>query len=209
MREAISQACLARQSQLPAVLAALESGAFGGNLQHPATPALFEIHGTPRFESARRRFFAATQTNPRVEAKVAAALAGSHIPHTVTNFQTTVPPLATGSSARCNVGPDLFDIRKQSRKLIAFHIVSPDAEIAPAFTAYTAETKSGRTLAASSSPKRRQHHAPATWRGDETVLRGDLKTLAGSAGSLMPTGLDAAMTPEDLCDLLAFFEGEQ
>src|SRR5262249_38250168 len=45
------------------------------------------------------------------------------------------------------VGPDLLDIRKQPKENIVFHIVMPEAEVAPAFTPYSCEAKDGRTFA--------------------------------------------------------------
>ena len=42
---------------------------------------------------------------------------------------------------------------------------------------------------------------------EETILRGDLKSLTGSGLSLMPEGLEAAFTPQQLADLIAFVAG--
>jgi putative heme-binding domain-containing protein len=44
---------------------------------------------------------------------------------------------------------------------------------------------------------------------EEKILRSDIKSLSALAGSLMPTGLDAAMQPQDIADLLAYLKGEQ
>jgi len=108
------------------------------------------------------------------------------------------------------VGPDLLDIRRQTKENIVFHIVAPEAEIAPAFTAYACETKDGRSVVgilASETP------TSVTIRqaggAEESVLRSDVKSLAALPGSMMPPGLDAAMTPQDLADLLAFLKGEK
>lgn len=108
-----------------------------------------------------------------------------------------------------NVGPDLFDIRNQPKENIVFHIVMPESEVAPAFTAYACETKTGRTIAGilisetSSSITLRQ---PAGI--EETILRTEIKSLTALPGSLMPAGLEAAMTEQDLADLVAYLKGE-
>jgi putative heme-binding domain-containing protein len=44
------------------------------------------------------------------------------------------------------VGPDLFDIRNQPKESILLHIIIPEQEIAANFTAYTCETRDGRTI---------------------------------------------------------------
>jgi putative heme-binding domain-containing protein len=108
------------------------------------------------------------------------------------------------------VGPDLFDIRRQTKDNILFHIVNPDAEIAPAFTAYLAEAKDGRVLSGilvGDSP------TSITLRGplgiESTLLRADLVKLEALPGSLMPTGLEAGLSQQQLADLLAHLKGEK
>jgi len=107
------------------------------------------------------------------------------------------------------VGPDLFDIRGQTKENILFHIIVPDAEIAPAFAAYLVTTKDGRTLSgimASETP------ASLTLRGplaQESVLsRADVAKLEALPTSLMPTGLEQGMSLQEIADLLGFLKGE-
>jgi putative membrane-bound dehydrogenase-like protein len=108
------------------------------------------------------------------------------------------------------VGPDLFDIRRQTKENILFHIVNPDAEIAPAFTAYLAEAKDGRILSGilvGDTPTSITLRGPL---GVETsLLRGDLAKLEALPGSLMPTGLEAGLSKQQLADLLAYLKGEK
>jgi putative membrane-bound dehydrogenase-like protein len=108
------------------------------------------------------------------------------------------------------VGPDLFDIRRQTKENALFHIVNPDAEIAPAFTAYLAEAKDGRILSGilvGDTP------TSITLRGplgvEATLLRADLGKLESLPGSLMPTGLEAGLSKQQLADLLAYLKGEK
>ena len=108
------------------------------------------------------------------------------------------------------VGPDLFDIRRQTKENILFHIVNPDAEIAPAFTAYLAEAKDGRVLSGilvGDTPN------SVTLRGplgvESTLLRADLAKLEALPNSLMPTGLEAGLSKQQLADLLAYLKGEK
>jgi len=108
------------------------------------------------------------------------------------------------------VGPDLFDIRRQTKENILFHLVNPDAEIAPAFTAYLAEAKDGRVLSGilvGDTP------TSITLRGslglEATLLRSDLAKLESLPGSLMPTGLEAGLSKQQLSDLLAYLKGEK
>ncbi len=108
------------------------------------------------------------------------------------------------------VGPDLFDVRRQTKENILFHIVNPDAEIAPAFTAYLAEAKDGRILSGilvGDTPTSITLRGPL---GVETsLLRADLAKLEALPGSLMPTGLEAGLSKQQLADLLAYLKGER
>ncbi len=108
-----------------------------------------------------------------------------------------------------NVGPDLFDIRHQPKETILFHLIMPEAEVAPAFAPYLCETKDGRSttgLLLSETPASITLRQPAGL--ETTVLRTDLKSLTALPGTLMPTGLDAAMQPQDIADLVAYLKGE-
>jgi putative heme-binding domain-containing protein len=108
------------------------------------------------------------------------------------------------------VGPDLLDIRNQPKESILFHLVVPDAEIAPAFAAYLAETKDGRAfsgvLASETTTSVQLRMAGGA---EETLLRGNLAKLEALPNSLMPAGLEGAMSRQDLADLLAFLKGER
>jgi putative heme-binding domain-containing protein len=108
------------------------------------------------------------------------------------------------------VGPDLVDIRRQTKENILFHIVNPDAEIAPAFTAYLAEAKDGRVLSGilvGDTPTSITLRGPL---GVETsLLRVDLAKLEALPGSLMPTGLESGLSKQQLADLLSYLKGEK
>ena len=77
--------------------------------------------------------------------------------------------------------------------------------MAPNFVGYTVETRDGRTLdgiitdesAASLTLKRAEGVT-------ETVLRRDIAQISGSGLSLMPEGVESAVTVEQMADLIAF-----
>ena len=108
------------------------------------------------------------------------------------------------------VGPDLFDIRNQPKESILYHIIIPEAEIAPNFVSYECELKDGRTLsgllASESSGSITLRMAQGV---EEVVSRAQISRLTASRLSLMPQELEKAMTPQELADLLAYLKGEQ
>src|SRR6185369_2804345 len=104
-----------------------------------------------------------------------------------------------------DVGPNLATIRQWNPEQVLINILDPNREVAPNFIGYTIETKDGRTLdglivddsAASLTLKRADGLT-------DTVLRRDIVQLSGSGLSLMPEGLEAAITVEQMADLIAF-----
>ena len=107
------------------------------------------------------------------------------------------------------VGPDLFDMRRQTKENILFHIIVPDAEVAPAFTPYVVETKDGRVFSgilASETPTSVTLRGPLAQ--ETSVLRGEIAKLEAAPGSLMPNGVEATISKQDLADLLAYLRGE-
>src|SRR5204863_9189415 len=100
-----------------------------------------------------------------------------------------------------DVGPNLATIRQWSPDQALINILDPNREVAPNFVSYTVETKDGRTLdglitdesAASLTLKRAEGLT-------EILLRRDIAQLSGSGLSLMPEGLEAAISVEQMAD---------
>jgi putative heme-binding domain-containing protein len=107
------------------------------------------------------------------------------------------------------VGPDLFGIRNQPKEAILLHILVPDHEITPGFTAYSVATEDGRVLTgliASETP------AAITLRQalgkEDAIPREQVAELSASKQSLMPQGLEKSISRQDFADLLAYLKGE-
>ena len=108
------------------------------------------------------------------------------------------------------VGPDLFDIRQQSKESILYHIVIPEAEIAPNFVNYECELKDGRTLSGLLASENAGNITLRMGQGvEENVARSQIARLTASRLSLMPQELEKTITAQELADLLAYLKGEQ
>ncbi len=212
LRETVLGALLARTAKLDGILAAIESGDLPAAALTPQRRQIFAKHADAAVRERAAKVFAATETNRAAsdaKARVALALAPK-AEHGRAVFKQLCATCHRLDREGVTVGPDLLDIRKQTKENIVFHIVAPEAEVAPAFTAYTCETKDGRGfvgILASETPTSVTIRQPGG--AEESVLRADVKSLTALPGSLMPPGLDAAMTPQDLADLLTFLKGEK
>lgn len=108
------------------------------------------------------------------------------------------------------VGPDLYGIRSQSKESILMHIVIPEHEIQPNFAAYDCITTDGRAIIGIMTADTPESVTLRQALGiEETIPRKKIKRLTVSKFSLMPPGLDQAISKQELADLLAYLRGEK
>ena len=107
------------------------------------------------------------------------------------------------------VGPDLFGVRNQAKEAILLHVLVPDHEITPGFTAYTVATGDGRILTgliASETDSSIVLRQPLG--KEDVVLRSDIDELSASKQSLMPQGVEKTISRQEFADLLSYLKGE-
>lgn len=109
-----------------------------------------------------------------------------------------------GSGA--HVGPDLSKIAsiRAPRDLLE-SLVFPSASFARGYEPYIVQTKSGQTYAGTLAAETSDAivlRTPAEVR----IARASIKTIRQDRVSIMPQGLDAQMSKQDLSDLLAFLQ---
>jgi len=104
-----------------------------------------------------------------------------------------------------DLGPNLRSIANQSRERLLTSILDPSREVAPQFVAYTATLTDDEELyglidseTTHSLTLRLLNGAP------RTILRSEIASLRSGKVSLMPEGLEAGLTTQDLADLIAF-----
>jgi putative heme-binding domain-containing protein len=104
------------------------------------------------------------------------------------------------------VGPDLrAALRDKTAEQLLVSILDPSREVDRRFTNYLIETKSGRVLTgliaaetATSITLRRAEKA------EDTVLRNQIESIADTAKSLMPDGLEQQLTKQDVADVIGY-----
>jgi len=211
-QEAIVSAFSSAPRHVPSLLAALESGAVPIAAVGAASRQQLSKSTNPAIRDRAEKLFPSAPAGDRMKAFETAKAALALKPQPANGRE-----LFKKLCASCHrldregfaVGPDLFDIRRQPKESILLHIVAPEHEIAPGFAAYAVEMKDGRTLlgiAASETPESLTLRMPLAV--EETILRKDVAKLEASPVSLMPPGLEQAISPQELADLLAYLKGE-
>ncbi len=107
------------------------------------------------------------------------------------------------------VGPDLAASAAAGREKLLGNILDPSREITAGFSTVTVETKGGETLTGIAVA---ENDGAVTLRmpgGPLRVLaRVEISSLDHSARSLMPEGLEAGLSPQDMADLLEFLSAK-
>ncbi|HRK14969.1 MAG TPA: c-type cytochrome [Prosthecobacter sp.] len=105
------------------------------------------------------------------------------------------------------LGPDLRSVAQHDAEKLLNSILDPSAIIEPGFMAYHCTLKSGEQLygviATETSASLTLKMAGNI---TKSVLRSDVASLKSTGISLMPEGLEAAMTPQSLADLIAYLQ---
>ena len=106
-----------------------------------------------------------------------------------------------------DLGPDLRSVVQHDAEKLMNSILDPSAIIEPGFMAYNCTLKSGEQLygviATETSASLTLMMAGNL---TKSVLRSEIASLQSTGTSLMPEGLEAALTPQSLADLIAYLK---
>ncbi len=108
------------------------------------------------------------------------------------------------------VGPDLTTYQRTDLANLALNIVNPSAEVREGYEAYLAETRDGRSLSGFVVEKDAQRVVLRTADGQAVALgTSELAGMEPMGGSLMPEGLMAGLTDQQVRDLFAYLRSTQ
>ena len=106
------------------------------------------------------------------------------------------------------VGPDLQSVSHRSVEDLLYNILDPNMAINPAFVTYRADLHSGDSeLGLLQNQSSTSVTLLQALEIKITVPRSQIKRLQSTGKSLMPEGLEAGMSPQDLRNLIAFLQG--
>ncbi len=108
-----------------------------------------------------------------------------------------------------DVGPPLADVKVKPPEALLSDILDPNRMFEARWSAYQIDTKDGRILSGLVTAESADHVTVAMMGGaTETLARGAIKAMKSLDRTLMPVGLEAAITKEQMADLLAFLGGK-
>ena len=103
------------------------------------------------------------------------------------------------------VGPDVATFKTAGADSILKNLFDPNAEVAPQYQAFSFDLHSGETILGLIAKEDATEVTVRMPGGlEKTFPRKDVAAMKGLGRSLMPEGLEAALTEQDVADLLAY-----
>ncbi len=104
-----------------------------------------------------------------------------------------------------SVGPPLGTYRDKSIDDFLIAILDPNAAIEPKYTGYAVTPKDGREFAGVISDESGAGFTlTMSGNASQLIARQDVSAIAALGTSLMPDGLEAAVSPQEMADLIAY-----
>ena len=209
MRGDLITAILSVRTRALPLLEAVESGLVPPSQIPFAQRRLLSLSTDPKVKALAEKFFSASAPGPRKQVieqyKSALTMKGDAARGQKVFEITCIACHKAGDVGKQEVGPNLANIRAWNPDQVLANILDPNREVVPNFLAYTVETKDGKTIygliaeesSASLTLKRPDGIS-------ENVLRSNVAKIEGTGLSLMPDGLEAAISVEQMADLISF-----
>ncbi len=207
LRSETLSALLARPERATSLLDSIEQGAIHSSDLTTAQIKFLKAHGDLALRQRAGKLFsaAASKRQDVIDALQPALNLQGNSAHGKTIYLERCSSCHRYDNEGYTLGPDLVTVKNSGKEKLLKNILDPNSEVAPNFKAFEIETTNGESyigLVANETA------ASVTLRqafGKENViLRPQIKKLQSQEQSLMPEGLEAGLTPQDLADLLYY-----
>ncbi len=211
LRTLVLTTLLGDEQLVPVLLGAVESGAVPAAAVGGARWRRLTAHRDAEIRARATALFAASDAGTaqrafeRVRSSVLALDGDRRRGERVFDQQCAVCHTFTSAGGR--IGPDLSGVRNQPADALLLHIVVADYEITPGYEAFSVDTRDGRSFFG-----RVESETPigVTLRdaADQSheIIRADIVSMRAATSSLMPVGLEDAMSAQELADLIAYLK---
>jgi putative heme-binding domain-containing protein len=208
-REAALQAFAARPQLAEALLSAIEQGRIKAAEISPTARTLMTKTSNVKLRNRATKLFAGNASRQEVVAKFQGALAlKGNIESGRKVYQTVCAVCHRKGDEGRDIGPNLATVLSWTPEQLLTNILDPNREVAPNFLLYIVETNDNRILSGiitSETP------VSVSLKGadgvEQSIPRSEVKSLKSAGVSIMPEGVEAALTPQQMADLMAFIRG--
>lgn len=108
------------------------------------------------------------------------------------------------------LGPDVATLKAAGKESLLVNIVDPNREVAPSYLTYLVETNDGKShlgLIVNETPQ--SVTLRQAFGMEQVVPRSNIVRIRSQGHSMMPQGLEGALDPQGMADLLEFIAGEE
>lgn len=212
VRNEILQLLLARDERLPALLEAVEDGRIPAYQLGPSRREALIAHEEPGIAEKARALFADAGSRIEILEEYRPSLDMKGDP---SNGETVYQGLCMAchkfrEQGAIELAPNLAVVSTWESERILTNILDPNRDVAPEYMEYLVETKGGETIAGRMVS---ESAAGITIRladnSTRDVARADIVALNNSGRSLMPDGLEAAITKQGMADLISFLQSKE
>jgi putative membrane-bound dehydrogenase-like protein len=207
LRQDVSNLLLSRQDWTQALLGAVEKNELKPADLTAATRQKLTGHASAGIREHAAKIFAPVQTDRQrlvKEYQVVHDLKGDPA-RGVTFFRIACATCHKFKGEGVVFGPDLGSMADKSVASLLVAILDPSQAVDAAYAGYNVVTRNGRELSGiivAETPNSITVRSPGGM--DEVVLRADIAQLTSNGLSPMPEGLEAAIKPQDMADLIAY-----
>jgi putative membrane-bound dehydrogenase-like protein len=203
-------AMVAREDRTIALLEAIQSGTIKPTELGASQVQSLALHKTPKIAALAKTALASVipPSRGQVVAKFQPALTlRGDAARGKTHYAGRCLVCHRAGTEGMELGPDLITVKTKGRDALLTAILEPHKEVAPQYIAYDVTTKDGNAYSGIIARDDATSLALKIMGGAEVNLpRANIKGSTSSGKSLMPEGLEAGMTVQDMADLLTFIE---
>ncbi len=208
LRAGVLAALFSRPAWVQRLLTEIERGGISpGELSAPLQQQL-RTHANSSIQTRAVKLFSATRADRQAllnEYQEAGKLAGDPVKGAAL-FRQNCAPCHRFKEEGANLGVDLGTVAGKPVEYLLEAILDPNKAVESRYLSFTAVTKADREFSGIITAESPNSLTLRNATGEETILRADLKELTSSGRSLMPEGLEQALPPQAMADLIAFIK---
>ncbi|MBL9155023.1 MAG: c-type cytochrome [Verrucomicrobiales bacterium] len=208
MQQQTVEVLLSRTAWVPPLLEAIEIGQISPHYLSRARRDQLIAHADAAIADRARALFAGKADREQAIRETEAALASLTPDATAGQAvfqQFCLACHRAGEEGFSEIGPNLATVRAWDRGQILTNLLDPNREVSPDFAEYLVEKRDGTVV--SGTLVSETEAAVLLKRPDgsrESVPRRDIQSVRNSGHSVMPEGLEAVMTPQQIADVIAW-----
>jgi putative membrane-bound dehydrogenase-like protein len=205
-REAVATALASRKEWLEPLLEALENRGIKAAEISPAVRASLQRFPVIGLRERAMNLFAATGSRQDVlqHYQPVLSLHGDAAKGQLVYTAVCSVCHRKGDAGR-DFGPNLATVGAWSAEQLLTNILDPNREVSPNFMLYTVQLKDGRALAGIITAETETGLTLKSVDGvEQTIARTEVAALQATGSSPMPEGMEAAISIEQMADLIAF-----